>query len=378
MSNQELSQKKNEKPKRLPINGTFELTGRCNLNCKMCLVRVDHKRIQELGYRERTAEEWIDMAKQAADAGTLGLLLTGGEVMLRPDFCDIYEAIAKMGFLVTVYTNATMVTDQVMNVFQKYPPHKIGVTMYGASNDTYAKLCGCSDGYDRFIEGVQKLSSLPSLLETRTTIVKDNWHDLKSMQDFTKNRFGEDKILQISRFVTKSIRGGIACVDECRLTPEENIELVNSGITSFYKKVKSGEITLLKPENQLNMHKINEVDLKQPFLKKCEAGYHQYTISWDGRMYACELMPEGCTKPFEIGFLKAWEELPEKYPNNQIIKTCLECRYAYFCEVCPAIRCAETGDFFGIPQYFCNEAKYLYKILSDLDILNDLNWRRLR
>ena len=115
----------------------------------MCLVRVDNNRIRELECRERTADEWIHMAEQAAKAGTLGLLLTGGEVTLRPDFCEIYEAVAQMGFLLTVYTNATMITDKVMDVFRKYPPHKIGVTMYGASNDTYKRLCGCENGYDR-------------------------------------------------------------------------------------------------------------------------------------------------------------------------------------------------------------------------------------
>lgn len=128
---------------RYPINGTFELTGRCNLSCKMCLVRIGQQEICESGKRERTAEEWIHMAEQVRDAGTLALLLTGGEVMIRPDFCEIYEAISQMGFILTVYTNATMVTDKVMELFRKYPPHKIGVTMYGASNETYAKMCGC-------------------------------------------------------------------------------------------------------------------------------------------------------------------------------------------------------------------------------------------
>lgn len=148
----------NDPTLRSPVNGTFELTGRCNLSCRMCLVRVDQKRIQDLQLRERTAQEWIDMARQAAQAGTLTLLLTGGEVMLRPDFCEIYAAIAKMGFVLTVYTNATLVTDQVMELFRAYPPHKIGVTMYGASNQTYQRLCGCPDGYDRFVTGLDRLA----------------------------------------------------------------------------------------------------------------------------------------------------------------------------------------------------------------------------
>lgn len=177
--------------KRCPVNGTFELTGRCNLSCKMCLVRVDKKRIEELGLRERTAEEWIDMARQAAEAGTLGLLLTGGEVMLRPDFCEIYEAIAKMGFLLTLYTNATMVTNEIMDVLKRYPPHKIGVTMYGASNETYEKICGNPRGLDCFRKGINRLKSLPSLIETRVTLIKDNLSELDEMKNIIKKELGE-------------------------------------------------------------------------------------------------------------------------------------------------------------------------------------------
>lgn len=54
--------------------------------------------------------------------GTIGLLLTGGEVTLRTDFPEIYEAIAKMGFVLTVYTNATMITDKLMELWKNFRP----------------------------------------------------------------------------------------------------------------------------------------------------------------------------------------------------------------------------------------------------------------
>ncbi|MDI9241829.1 radical SAM/SPASM domain-containing protein [Fusibacillus kribbianus] len=354
---------------RKPLNGTFELTGRCNLSCRMCLIRVDRQKIQCLGSRERTAEEWIGMAEQAAKAGTLGLLLTGGEVLLRSDFCEIYEAIAQMGFLITVYTNATLVTDRVMELFRKYPPHKIGVTMYGASNNTYQKLCGCNDGYDRFTEGIERLSVLPSLFEIRTTIVKDNWCDLRAMQQFTKQKFGSDKPLQISRFVTKSIRGGIACAGQCRLTSEENAAMIYSGLAGLYQKVKNGEVRLPEPVEKFSFRQRRALPEYGCLFQHCGAGIDQYTITWDGSMYACELMPEGCTKPFAIGFQKAWEELPDCYPQSRSMKVCEECEYEPFCESCPAVRKAETGDFFGKPEYFCREAKCVYDMLKEMHVI---------
>lgn len=351
--------------KRCPTNGTFELTGRCNLGCKMCLVRVDRKRMDELGLRERTADEWIHMAEQAAKAGTLGLLLTGGEVMLRPDFCEIYEAIAKMGFLLTVYTNATIVTDRVMELFRRYPPHKIGVTMYGASNETYQRLCGCPDGYDRFVEGTRQLSGLPSLFDTRTTIVKDNLADLPAMKEFTAKTFGADKVLHISRNVVNTVRGGIACPREVRLKPEENADLIFPGLYDFRNQVVAGN-------QAITVEKISQLILqRKPYREEylfsgCKAGITEYAISWAGRMYACELLPQGYAEPFEEGFLVAWEHLPEKYPVSQPIRKCETCSYAGLCDVCPAVRMAETGDWFGIPEYACREAEYVYQLLLDL------------
>ena len=231
----------NNKNKRFPLNGTFELTGRCNLSCKMCLVRVDQKRIRELGFRERTTEEWIYMAEQAAKAGTLNLLLTGGEVLIRPDFCEIYEAIVKMGFLLTVYTNATMLTGKVMELFQRYPPHKIGVTMYGSSNETYRKLCGCDDGYDRFTDGVKQLERLPSLLDLRTTVVKDNVGDLPQMKQYAAKLFGDEKRLHISRFVCKSVRGGICNPESVRLSPEDSVRFTESYLLELEKEITESE-----------------------------------------------------------------------------------------------------------------------------------------
>lgn len=360
-----------EMPRRDPINGTFELTGRCNLKCNMCLVRVDKQCMDKLNLKELTADEWIHMAEQARDAGTVGLLLTGGEIMLRPDFCEIYEEIAKMGFLLTIYTNATMVTDKIMDTLRKYPPHKIGVTMYGASNETYKKMCGCEDGFDRFVDGVNKLTQLPSLFDMRTTIVKENFNDLEAMKEFTAERFCSTQQLTISRIVINKVRNGIACPKKSRLTPRQNLEIIYSDIIDLYNKIKSGEMDPLNESGE--KFKIHHDNMKfengNYLFKNCGAGINQYLINWSGRMYACELLDDGYTEPFLDGFEYAWEHLIEKYPLSREIEKCKSCDYLELCETCPAVRLAEAGDWFGIPKYTCEEAKNMGKILSDLNII---------
>ena len=61
----------------VPLSGTFELTARCNLDCRMCYI---HKRSNDAAAlrRERSADEWLALARDCQKAGTLLLLALGG------------------------------------------------------------------------------------------------------------------------------------------------------------------------------------------------------------------------------------------------------------------------------------------------------------
>lgn len=79
-----------------PLAGNFELTARCNFNCKMCYVHLTAEEQQRRG-RELTADEWLAIAQEARSRGMLFLLLTGGEPLIRPDFRYILTELKKWG-----------------------------------------------------------------------------------------------------------------------------------------------------------------------------------------------------------------------------------------------------------------------------------------
>ena len=81
---------------RTPVSGTFELTPRCNMNCRMCYIRMSEEEMNARG-REYTADEWIRMGRVCAQRGMLFLLFTGGEPFLRKDFRKIYTELKKLG-----------------------------------------------------------------------------------------------------------------------------------------------------------------------------------------------------------------------------------------------------------------------------------------
>jgi MoaA/NifB/PqqE/SkfB family radical SAM enzyme len=72
----------------IPLTGTIEVTRRCPLTCAHCynnLPMRDPAAAQELSYAEHCR-----LLDELSDAGCLWLLYTGGEILARRDFLDIY------------------------------------------------------------------------------------------------------------------------------------------------------------------------------------------------------------------------------------------------------------------------------------------------
>lgn len=133
---------------RIPLGGTFELSPVCNFSCHMCYVRKTKAELARLGKREITADEWIRMGKECRDAGMLYLLLTGGEPFLYPEFRRLYEALHEMGLLLILNTNGTLIDEETVGWLKDRAPSRVNVTLYGASRETYGRVCQNSDGFE--------------------------------------------------------------------------------------------------------------------------------------------------------------------------------------------------------------------------------------
>lgn len=352
-----------EMPKRIPMSGTFELTVRCNLHCKMCLFRHDDKENSELMVKELTTEQWIQMAKDVADAGTVNLLITGGEPMLRPDFCEIWEEIYKQGFIITLYTNATLVTPKIMETLKKYPPHIIGVTIYGATPETYEKVCGNASAFERAIVGMHQLQGLPSIMEFRTTIIKDNYHEVDDIEKLVHREFGKEYRLIQTRSVTKAVRGGCADVESCRLEPEDNVRLAFRRSVDTIKEYVGNSFDEKKIRVVQRDYSQDKRYAPRLTLFGCNSGMSSYTVSWDGKLLGCQMLGSFSTDILLLGFRRAWEEFPKVVKLPPIDKKCMSCKSLDICNCCYASRYAETGDLGGCPDYVCRDTSIVSSML---------------
>jgi MoaA/NifB/PqqE/SkfB family radical SAM enzyme len=137
----------------MPLDFTLEITARCNNACRHCYINLPAGD-REARRKELSLDEINDIAGQAAELGALWCLVTGGEPLLRKDFAEIYLALKRKGLLISVFTNACLVTKNTWRLFKKYPPRDLEVTLYGITAETYERVTGKPGSYAALRRGL--------------------------------------------------------------------------------------------------------------------------------------------------------------------------------------------------------------------------------
>lgn len=345
--------------KRIPVSGTFELTTRCNLRCKMCYVSqvINDEDVIE---RERSAKEWINLGEQARDTGMLYLLLTGGEVFIRPEFKEIYQEYSMMGLKISIYSNATMITPAVAKWLAKIPPYKISVTLYGSSPETYYKVTGFSDGYQKAVNGIDNLLAEGIRTGIRTTVVKGNEKEFYELVEFAGKR---NINLGVVNYIGPRRDEGNTDPLGNRLSPKELVDYEINVVN--YNKNKEKKVTSVEDLDNVEDNRNNNtasVETRKPVnAYRCNAGKCNFWISWDGKMYPCGVYDSPVTHPFDSGFKQAWENLVRLCDEVPVCEPCIECAYKNYCIKCPSRHAVETGYFDKPAPYLCETAKLRYQ-----------------
>ena len=314
----------------IPAFGTFELTPLCNFKCQMCYVRLSLNRMRELG-RLRTADEWVDMARQAQAEGLIMLTLTGGEILSRPDFKEIYSRLSDLGLLISLMSNGSLIDEEVTELLVNRPPVSVKITLYGSSNDTYRKLCGASDGFDRVIRGLDLLKRASVNFSLSFTATSLNIDDIKEVGEIAKS-YGVH--LRTGVELVPGVRGATNKADELRAAPRG--EAVYKGMTS---------------EQLSNAIRTDIEKFSDDAFRQCRSARCTFWVDWNGGMTPCAFMSTCKSEPFIVGFKRAWNEMLEKMNGLRPPQSCLSCECNHICYACPGIREAETGS----PNFVCEE-----------------------
>lgn len=338
----------------IPIAATLELTPRCNLDCKMCYI---HTTTFDRS-RELTTEQWKRIIDVACENGTMFVLLTGGEPLLRKDFKELYLYCINKGMLVSVNTNGTLINDDMVAFFAKYPPLRLNISFYGMSYNTYHDLCDNGEMFEKTKNAIINCKQAGLAVKLNLTVSEYNCSDIKKIYDFAKEnlinvqpstynfnpvRKGKCESCSFSRADAKRSAEFTLMCDRCRYSDDE-----------FLLQVDDIERRIIKDKAELKMKKpINEV-------KPCRAGRSAFWISWEGKMMICGMMPSPAFDILNNCFADAWKSTRNYAVHVTLPSKCSVCEYRCICDVCVASCLSESGETSEPPEYQCECAKSLY------------------
>lgn len=319
----------------VPLSATFELTPFCNFSCVMCYVRLTKEVAQKQG-EMLSADKWLEIARQAKEMGTLNLALTGGEPLSHPDFWKIYEELNKMGFLITILSNGSLIDETAMEKFRLYGmPYSIKLTLYGASDETYRRTCNSPDGFTKISKAVDLLKEAGVPIKMTATVVRENAADLQQIYAFAREK---NVPMQHTLSVVRSSRGA-----------ENTAESSRFSLSDFPE-----ELTL----EDLEKSKYPPFD--SPFA--CCGSYRtSFWMTWHGHLQMCSFMNTPYVE-YSGDLSSDYNELVTKLQKLGNPEECGGCEWKMFCQRCPGILCAESGNPEKIDSSLCNMAKRLYEL----------------
>ncbi|MCD7818433.1 MAG: radical SAM protein, partial [Lachnospiraceae bacterium] len=343
----------------IPINGTFELTPLCNMDCRMCFIRLNRQEMDPVGSIV-TTQHWLELAKDAKKAGTMFILLTGGEPLLHPDFKTIYQGLRKLGMILTINTNGTLIDREFACMLGQDKPRRVNITLYGASNESYNRICHNPNGFDQVMNGIKLLMEQKVDIKLNGTLTPDNANETESLIQIAEDL---GLYLKIDTYLYPAHRERIHPFDESRRL--NAWEAANRNLQIKRRQLPAEEYAAYR-KYMLDMEEKGASSLSRPDACRnmdCRAGKSAFWITWHGKMTPCVFMDTPSCDVFQSGFEKSWEELLEKTARIRLPKECGTCPMRHCCQICAASACLETDHYHKKPNYMCEYTHTLLEIM---------------
>ena len=324
----------------LPLHATLALTHRCPFRCIHCYVRPGER----AGEKELSTDDWLALAREAADAGCFSVLLTGGEPLLREDFAEIYLGIRKLGIHAMLFTNASRVDARVIETLCAAPPRLIEVTVYGATPETYQAVTGCAMAHAEARRGIALLREAGLPVRLKTVLMQPNRHEFEAIRAMAVP--GEPPV-RYDAAIQPRFPGDVG-VAALRVPPGEVAELEARAIPELpaeWRAQKSRQTPSPVGGNSS--------------LYACAAGAISFYCSADGLVQPCVSAVRHGIRYERGRLLEAFRRTRQAVRSLRapLGQPCIACEDRVFCGSCPPIAELDCGNEAGTFTYACQLAR---------------------
>jgi radical SAM protein with 4Fe4S-binding SPASM domain len=330
----------------------IELTERCNNNCIHCYINKPAND-RECMRREMSTAQVKDILQQAADLGKVRLLITGGEPLLRKDFTEIYETARRLGLRVQLFTNGTLITPKLADLFARIPPlEKIEISVYGMSPESYEAVTRNPGSFRAFRRGVALLWERGVRFMLKMPVLAPNKHELQAFEEWCDSMPGTGTVKGFGALYKKRTRRDSdekdLAIEGLRESPEEIVSIIHRRADLYTESVREFCSKYLGPPGEL--------------LFRCGAGLGGCVDAYGWLQPCMALRHPDCVVDLSKHTIR--EALTQIYPemrerraeNAAYLASCAKCFIKPLCEQCPGTSWSENGTLDTPIEYLCQVA----------------------
>jgi radical SAM protein with 4Fe4S-binding SPASM domain len=330
---------------------TLNLTYRCNLKCRHCF--TSKERSPRLSSCELSFGSWKKILDKLEAKGFLWLILSGGEPLMHKDFSRIYTYAFKKGFLITVFTNATLIDRKKIEFFRKYRPQKIEVSLYSHKAKIHDSVTQCPGSFEKSLLVLKALKQAGLTVVIKTVGLDLNAHDIGAIKDYSRKLLGRGRF-KFDPFISAGLDGDRKpCslrLDASRII---SVEKNDPDIVSQYRESSHGASSFMRSPDSLY---------------HCNSWEDSVFISPEGRIQFCNIISEYSYDLLRKGLKFYFSQVINKLRSARF-KThskCRRCSLRVYCGWCPGRALLETGDKEKSIAFCCELAGLRRKLLKNL------------
>ncbi len=318
----------------VPLGAQLDVTYRCEGRCVHCY--LDHD-----DHGEMTTAEMRDVLRQLADAGTLFLTLSGGEVLMRMDFFEILACAHSLEFCVKIKTNALMIGEKEADRMQDLAVNSVQVSIYSHRPEVHDAITKLPGSLERSIAGIRFLQARGLKVIISNVLMRQNLADYAGVQALAEElgaQWTMDPTITPKMDGDRSILG-------MRIGSEELRQVFRTpGIVGDVDE-------FCAPPPAVD----NEVMDELP----CSASHTFCYISPYGDVFPCVQFPLPTGNLRKQKFLDIWRSSPQMNDVRSIrardLPVCSTCSHVGSCTRCPGLAYME-GNMRGPSSLDCEKS----------------------
>lgn len=309
------------KRKVIPVSILIEVCYTCNEKCRHCFLdNHDEKGLMLSQYKT--------LFNQLVDAGTMFIILTGGEPFTRNDFMDIVREARRRYISVSIFTNGTLLTKKIIAELKSLFINEVHISLYGASSVTHDRITQIQGSFQKSVRAIKWLVECGVTTRIKSPLMKETVEEIESLKKLGHSLGAE---IQFTSVIT-SKDDGDKCTKKLQMDDHqlENI-LKDSEVNPMSKQsVRFGDYSNCIP---------------------CDTVLNGGAIDPYGNVYPCNQMRVNGGNILNTPFGKIWQD-STIFQNLRNVKlkdlhACKHCELFEFCTRCPGLALLEDGDLLG-------------------------------